>query len=161
MAAITEISQIIADVGAIILEDKLGIEAVSMDNDVSDNKLKSEHITIILQVIGDIEGQIICNINRLTCLNLIEQMCGRTNVTLFDDKGWRVLHEFGRLFGQGICKKFKEYGLSVYVTKPLINEGSHMIHSYTGFIMVPLLCSCGFIDVYFTQHHREEYAECQ
>lgn len=156
MAAIIEISQTIADVGAIILEDMLGIEAVSMDNDISDNKLKSEHITIVLQVLGDLEGQIVCNINRMTSFKLIEQISGRKKVTCFDEMGWHALRKFGRLFGQGICKEFRDQGLSVIVTQPFINEGSHMIHSHTGFIVIPLLCSCGFIDVCITQFHREE-----
>lgn len=143
--------QMVSAVGESVLSGYLGLEVTALEEKlIPEKKIRSEHVSVIIQILGEVEGQVVCSLDQATALQIVGRMFGGMEVQELDEMGWSAIKEFGNWFVSGIASQFATRGITINITHPLVNEGNSVFHSDSDLFLTPLQSTCGDIDVYYS-----------
>lgn len=144
----TDFHKAISMAGSNVLSGFLGFNVTVQDQRNQNTPIINEDVTVIIQMLGQVEGKIICSMKLETVKQIVGRMLGGMEVVQLDEMGWSAIQEFGNWFVSGIATEFSNHGLDVNITHPIVNEGRSQIRTQDRFIVVPLKSECGVIDIY-------------
>lgn len=138
----------VSKVGKDVLSGFLGLEVNSLEQRNLQAPLVNKEVSVIIQVIGQVEGQVICSMSLKTVKQIVGRMMGGMSIHQMDEIGWSAIQEFGNWIVSGIATEFSNNGIIVNITHPMVNEGHATIHSINQYISVSLESEIGTIDIY-------------
>jgi chemotaxis protein CheX len=137
-----------------ILSNHFGLVVTTLKPRVEQSAVPSNHVSVILGVSGQLNGQIICSIDMQTAKNIVGVMMGGMTIDELDDMGWSAIQEFGNWIAGTAATELSKEDIIIDVTPPMINEGTSNFRSTKLFITVPLETKIGLLDLHISV--REE-----
>lgn len=112
--------------------------------------LESKELGVIIQVIGQLEGQVVCSMEMETAKGIVGRMMGGMVIEELDEMGWSAFREFGNWIVSGIATELSQLGIEVNITHPLVQEGKFILRSALDFTMISIETEMGQLDIYIT-----------
>lgn len=132
-----------------IITSHLGLEAKMLKPYLLNKKsIPSNEISVILGLKGQLEGQLICSMQRKTAIHIISKMMGGMTVEDIDSIGWSAIQEFGNWVAGHTATELSNVNCIIDVTPPVVNEGDSNYHASQAFITLPMQTSVGDIHVH-------------
>jgi chemotaxis protein CheX len=116
----------------------------------ANREIHSHAVSVIIQIVGAAEGQVVISLDKDTAKKLIGLMFGGMEIQEIDEMGWSAIQEFGNWFVSGIATEFANRDMVVNITHPLVNEGRSIMRSDNSYSVVPIWSACGMIDIYYS-----------
>jgi len=109
-----------------------------------------EHVTVLLSMIGDVEGQFMLGCSPQTGLEIARSMMGRQEYPEFDDMCCSALCELANIVGGNAATGLAEMGLSCELAPPSVITAEHcrIQSSATQMLYVPIHSSCGILRLF-------------
>lgn len=142
--------QVITSVGTNVLSGYLGLTVTPQPLRDTGTIVENNEVSVIIQLMGQIEGNVICAMDLATAKGIIGRMFGGMEIEQMDEMGWSAIQEFGNWFVSGVATEIANHGLEVNITHPIVNEGKSWIRSGDYYKVIPLECDCGVIEIYLT-----------
>ncbi|MDE5414906.1 chemotaxis protein CheX [Alkalihalobacterium chitinilyticum] len=133
-----------------ILQSHFGIEVTPLKPSAGKGPVPSNHVSVILGVSGQLNGQIICSFSESTAKGIVGVMMGGVEVETLDDIGWSAVQEFGNWVAGNTATELSKEECIIDVTPPIVNEGASKYHSNKTFISIPLDSQIGMIEVHIS-----------
>ncbi|WP_158602283.1 chemotaxis protein CheX [Cohnella endophytica] len=150
--------EVITKVGENVLKGYLGLNAQPLRQQEQQESYIGKDIGVIIQLVGQMDGQVICTMNLDTVKSLIGRMMGGLEIGQLDDMCWSALQEFGNWIVSGIAIELSELGIDVNITHPIIQEGFTIIHSRSKFMAVPISTEIGTVEIYISLEKNNQVA---
>ncbi|WP_127585687.1 chemotaxis protein CheX [Paenibacillus koleovorans] len=112
--------------------------------------LQSKEVGVIIQVIGQLEGQVICSMELGTAKGIVGRMMGGMTIERMDEMGWSAFQEFGNWIVSGIATELSQQGIAVNITHPLVQEGAFILRNMQEYSLVIIETDIGELDIYIT-----------
>ncbi|WP_096201538.1 chemotaxis protein CheX [Bacillus sp. FJAT-45350] len=139
-----------------ILQSHFGLEVIPLQASAGKSPVASNHISVILGINGQLNGQIICSFSDDTAKKLVGVMMGGMEVVELDDMGWSAVQEFGNWVAGTTATELSKEDCIIDVTPPIINEGISNFRSNKMFVSVPLETQIGNLDVHISVKEEEK-----
>lgn len=133
-----------------ILLNHFGVEVTPLKPKAGKGPVPSNHVSVILGINGELNGQIICSFSDDTAKKIVGVMMGGTKVDVMDEMSWSAVQEFGNWVAGTAATELSKEECIIDVTPPIINEGASKFHSNKLFVTVPLESKIGEIDVHIS-----------
>jgi chemotaxis protein CheX len=119
--------KVMEKVGENVLGGYLGLGTTIMTpEELHTQSLRSKGLGVIIQVVGELEGQVICSMEMETARSIVGRMMG------------------------GIATQLSEQGIVVNITHPLIQEGDFIVHMNKKMTPINIITDIGQLDMYIT-----------
>jgi chemotaxis protein CheX len=143
--------KVMEKVGENVLGGYLGLGTTIMTpEELHTQSLRSKGLGVIIQVVGELEGQVICSMEMETARSIVGRMMGGAAVSEMDELGWSAFQEFGNWIVSGIATQLSEQGIVVNITHPLIQEGDFIVHMNKKMTPINIITDIGQLDMYIT-----------
>jgi chemotaxis protein CheX len=109
-----------------------------------------EQVTVLVSMIGDVEGQFLLGCTPATALAIARSMLVRQEYPEFDDLCRSALCELANIVGGNAATGLAEMGLSCELAPPSVITGEHLSiqSSATQMLYVPIRSSCGELKLF-------------
>lgn len=138
-----------------IFQTYFGLELKTMKPRAGTFSVESNSISVIIGVIGELEGQIICSFSSETAKGIVSYMMGGMTVTELDEMAFSGISEFGNWIGGNTATELSNVQCLTDVTPPIVNEGSSKFRTNRLFVTVPMESSIGLIEVHISLEKKE------
>ncbi|WP_216829332.1 chemotaxis protein CheX [Alkalihalobacterium elongatum] len=133
-----------------ILESHFGIKVTPLKPSAGNSPIPSNHVSVILGINGQLNGQIICSFSEHTAKAIVGVMMGGIEIEKLDDLSWSAVQEFGNWVAGTTATELSKEECIIDVTPPIVNEGISKYHSSKTFITIPLDTRIGPIEVHIS-----------
>lgn len=129
-----------------MLDLKLGKPALSKGSYSADASI------IRLGLIGNLEGEVLLNIEQSTALEIVSKMV-MTPVTEVDALGQSAISELGNMIAGNAATVFANNDIIIDITPPTYYEGNAFTLSVPAVFSIPFTCDAGklTVDVYIKE----------
>ncbi|CAN7764262.1 chemotaxis protein CheX [Paenibacillus sp. LjRoot153] len=141
-------SLVIRKVSHSVLQGYLGLQPEPLPYLERQQRFESNEVGVIIQIIGQMYGQVLCSMDKETVKQMISRMMGGIEVHQLDEMCWSAFQEFGNWIASGIATELSAQGILVNITHPIIQEGNSVIHSPNMYLVVPIATEIGVIEIY-------------
>lgn len=139
-----------------ILLNHFGIDVTPEAATAGKGSVPSNHVSVILGINGQLNGQIICSFSSDTAKKIVGVMMGGMEIQELDEMGWSAVQEFGNWVAGTTATELSKEQCIIDVTPPIINEGQSQFRSNKMFVTVPLASQIGLIDVHISVKEEEK-----
>ncbi|GGG16271.1 chemotaxis protein CheX [Paenibacillus abyssi] len=143
-----EYYEAVSRVGSNVLSGYLGMSISPLALREQEAAIDERDVAVLIEMLGQLDGQIICAMNEETAKQIVGRMFGGMEVNQLDEMGWSAIKEFGNWFVSGIATEFSNQGLEVNISHPNVNENEALIVGKQQYIVTPLESEYGIIDIY-------------
>ncbi|TXK76603.1 chemotaxis protein CheX [Paenibacillus sp. N3.4] len=141
-------SLVIRKVSQSVLQGYLGLHSEPLPHLERQQKFESNEVGVIIQIVGQMEGQVLCTMGKETVKQIISRMICGFEIHQLDEMYWSAFQEFGNWIASGIATELSAQGIMVNITHPIIQEGNSIIHSPYKYLVVPISTEIGIIKIY-------------
>lgn len=131
-----------------LFKSHFGIHVEVTQLDTGNTEVKTEEISVLLGIVGDLKGQIICSFHEDTAKNIVGMMMGGMEISGIDEMAWSAIQEFGNWVAGTTAVEMSKKGIIVDVTPPVLNKGISIFRSPHQFTSIILKEIIGEIKVY-------------
>jgi len=131
-----------------LFKSHFGIHVEVTQLDIGNTEVKTEEISVLLGIVGDLKGQIICSFHEDTAKNIVGMMMGGMEISEIDEMAWSAIQEFGNWVAGTTAVEMSKKGIIVDVTPPVLNKGISIFRSPDQFTSIILKEIIGEIKVY-------------
>lgn len=138
-----------------ILLNHFGVEVQPLKPKAGKGPVPSNHVSVILGINGQLNGQIICSFSNDTAKNIVGVMMGGMEIEAMDEIGWSAVQEFGNWVAGTAATELSKESCTIDVTPPIVNEGNSKFHSNKLFVTIPMKSQIGEIDVHISVNENK------
>lgn len=131
-----------------LFKSHFGIHVEITQLDIGNAEVKTEEISVLLGIVGDLKGQIICSFHENTAKNIVGMMMGGMEIPEIDEMAWSAIQEFGNWIAGTTAVEMSKKGISVDVTPPVLSKGFSIFRSPDRFTSIVLKDMIGELKVY-------------
>jgi chemotaxis protein CheX len=132
-----------------VLKTETGVEAGKGDLQLDKGPYTTDDITVIIALVGSVEGMVFYSLTRETSINLVSKMMGE-EITEFNSLCQSGIAELGNVITGRASVKLSQAGYEATISPPTLIIGSGSQISTLDFprLVIPLSCNIGTITVH-------------
>ncbi|MBN1267491.1 MAG: chemotaxis protein CheX [Anaerolineales bacterium] len=129
-----------------VLHAETGLTVTKGKIELEKSALTTEDITVLISIVGAVQGVALYGLSTRTALNLVTRMMGQ-EFTEFDNLARSGIAEMGNVITGRASIKFSEDGMESNISPPTVIEGQGAKVSMVDFsrIIIPLTTDAGII----------------
>ncbi len=143
-----------------VLKAEAGVEVQRGDISLQRSALTANDVTVLLSMIGQLQGVVLYGMSRQTALNLVSKMMFET-ITELNSLAQSGVAELGNVLTGRATIKLSEVGLVTTISPPTVIVGSGVTVSTLDFprLVVPLRFDGGEIEAHLALRQAEPSAQ--
>lgn len=108
----------------------------------------SSDVTVIVGIVGELEGVVLCSMPRRVALLVAGRMLGGTRLARLDELARSAVSEFVRMVTQEGADGLSDAGFDCQASPPVLLEGAHMqLSTFERTLCIPLEAEFGIIRI--------------
>jgi chemotaxis protein CheX len=143
-----------------VLKAEVGVEVQRGDTSLQRSALTANDVTVLLSMIGQLQGVVLYGMSRQTALNLVSKMMSET-ITELNSLAQSGVAELGNVLTGRATIKLSEGGVVTEISPPTVIVGSGVTVSTLDFprVVVPLKFDDGEIEAHLALRQVEPTAQ--
>ena len=132
-----------------VLEAEVGADVTRGEISVEKSPLTSEDMTVLINLLGDVDGVVMYGMQKNTCLHLVSKILGQ-DFTELNSLAQSGMAELGNVISGRATIRFSETGYKSNISTPTVLTGTGVEVSTLDFprIIVPLITQYGTLTVH-------------
>jgi len=121
-------------------------------------RFEAPDLSVVLGIVGDMQGQIIFGIGSETALGIVGKMLGGVVVTELDELGMSAIAELGNMITGNATGRFEKMSLNMDISPPtvLTGQGVRITWPMHRALVVPLNTEVGTVTISVNLEEKKE-----
>lgn len=144
--------------GMHILRETTQMEIDRGSPSLDDGQFKAPEVSVVLGIVGDMEGQVIYAVSMGCALGIAGKMMGGIEVKELDEMSKSAIAELGNMITGNAATRFEKDNLNIDISPPTVMTGSGVTIGWPlhRALVVPLKMEVGEMIVWVCMEERKE-----